>query len=514
MAGLRRTNILYIIIFIILIIFFLPSTSHSLLSTSSFSSLSSTAGRPGTPVDVAAILTSTPSGHAHYAWTEEDATKTDLGEGGLPFVTLNGGKPHFLRFDDKTIIDVITGKELQGANEGTTFNLAVLKLPRGSKWGFVGVARGPTRRREFMAVKGNPSREQVLVAFGLNITSEGHLFAVTPGQTLDIPMAPKEGCISAGVWVATYGAEDPRLFWTDAGTPALTIARYSDDITTCRSVGFVADLRDLYAPLDEALNPGDGVREYDSRRISGAGNNLELYKRDNQGPVEKNWVGFYPGAVPDGHSLYPHVQYAFVPSLALVPNTITPRRIIYDPIVLPTSLDTSNCIGDAHSAWEAKRIHQASPLYRLTLCNRGKGCEAGTENTVLFGLAHTKRGPSHYGKFIATFNVTYPHNVISVGPRFMMNDLNDDQINYVLTMAPIVPSDLDPSIPPPSYKGGQQYLPNHFFLDDRILFTLGHEDIKMVSVLADLKEVLGRQRICTVAGSGKSLFDHTHQHHH
>lgn len=49
---------------------------------------------------------------------------------------------------------------------------------------------------------------------GLNMTSYGELVTVTPGQTLDLPMAPKEGCLWTGQWVATYGAEDPRLFWT------------------------------------------------------------------------------------------------------------------------------------------------------------------------------------------------------------------------------------------------------------------------------------------------------------
>jgi hypothetical protein len=46
------------------------------------------------------------------------------------------------------------------------------------------------------------------------MTSYGELVTVTPAQTLDLPMAPKEGCLWTGEWVATYGAEDPRLFWT------------------------------------------------------------------------------------------------------------------------------------------------------------------------------------------------------------------------------------------------------------------------------------------------------------
>lgn len=50
--------------------------------------------------------------------------------------------------------------------------------------------------------------------FGMNMSSDGSLHPVTVAQTLDLPMTPKKGCERFGHWVATYGAEDPRLFWT------------------------------------------------------------------------------------------------------------------------------------------------------------------------------------------------------------------------------------------------------------------------------------------------------------
>jgi hypothetical protein len=51
----------------------------------------------------------------------------------------------------------------------------------------------------------------------MNMSSDGSLHPVTVAQTLDLPMTPKKGCERFGVWVATYGAEDPRLFWTVSG---------------------------------------------------------------------------------------------------------------------------------------------------------------------------------------------------------------------------------------------------------------------------------------------------------
>ncbi|WWD20517.1 hypothetical protein CI109_104993 [Kwoniella shandongensis] len=440
-----------------------------------------------TPVDILSTLSITPPGHQQYAWTEGDGSTSE-------FLTL-GTPAHFIPFDDNQIIDVVTGQKLQGPTDGSTFNLGVLKLPRGSKWGFVGVARGPGRKRDLVMVNGYPSKEQVLIAFGLNITSEGKLHIVTPAQTIDIPMGPKQGCVPTKQFVGTYGAEDPRLFWTDAGTPGLVMARYTDALDTCRSLGFIPDLRDKFAPLADALAVGEGVVDYNAiPKVPGASNNLELIRLQGQANVEKNWVGFYPGAFADGVSLHPHVQYSFAPSLTLAPVDINARRILYNDIVPSPDLDTSECVSNAHFSWEKRKIHQASPLYRLTLCDRGPNCIAGVENTVLFGMAHTQKAPRHYGKFIATFNVSAPHNVISVGPRFQMTGLNDDQVNYVLTMAPIQESDLDPMVEPKQLL--QPHLPSHFFLDDKMLITLGHEDKKMVNVMTTVREALGRQKIC------------------
>ncbi|OCF44576.1 hypothetical protein I317_01649 [Kwoniella heveanensis CBS 569] len=470
----------------LLTIFVLSSILIFTQTRNSYSSSFALYGNGEHIVDVRAILTAVPEDQENVAWNDDSASTQGLYTVGSPATSIE--------LDDTGIIDMRTGEPIQDVNEGSTFNLAVLKLPHGSKWAFVGVARGPTRQRDFMSLKGHPSREQVLIAFGLNITTEGKLFAVTPGQTLDFPMIPTQGCLGAGPWVATYGAEDPRLFWTDAGTPALTFARSADAIDLCRSVGLVTDLRELFPDLAEALRTGvEGVKAYDGYKEPGEGTNREMVRKEDQGVIEKNWMPFYPQAVPDSTSLFPHIHYHLLPDIVLEPVEVKPRQVIYSQV--PSDSDLSSCIAKHYPKYATNhKIHQASPLYRLTLCNRG--CLATDQNTVNIALSHTQTPTRRYGRFIAATNVTYPFEPISVGPQFLLNGCDDsNDINYALTLAPLQASDLDPfdhrPIPTP-----QDVLPNHFFLDDMMLITLGHNDKRMISVLTTVKEVLGRQKMC------------------
>ncbi|WWC73890.1 uncharacterized protein I206_107862 [Kwoniella pini CBS 10737] len=436
----------------------------------------------GELVDLKVILTNIPINQEGLAWTEGDE------KGKFQII---GESVSQIQFDDRNIIDIRTGKPLENANEGSTFNLAILKLPNGSKWNFLGVARGPTRMREFMRVNGWPSREQVLVAMGLNMTSKGNLVAVTQGQTLDFPMIPRKGCEAAGAWIATYGAEDPRLFWTDAGTPGLTYGSAALDNDRCRSVGFVHDMRSIFPELNNALRTGvEGVRPYNGHRDPGEGNDKELIRLEKQGTVEKNWMPFYPGALPDGESLVPHIHYMVKSALSLEPIKTTPSRVIYKDVDLSNS-NSKSCIGNAHS--KSFKIHQATPLYRLTLCERG--CIVTKQNTINIALSHTQSPSRQYGRFLATFNVSYPFNPISVGPRFHLNGCDDENdINYALTLAPIQQSDLGSTVKPT--KTPQIVQPDHFFLDDHMLITMGHNDNEMTTVLATVEEILGRQHMC------------------
>ncbi|WWC92605.1 uncharacterized protein L201_007564 [Kwoniella dendrophila CBS 6074] len=435
---------------------------------------------------------------------EEGIQNSDDDEIEVDNFRIIGQRVSQIKLDDSKIIDYQTGSIIQGVNEGSSFNSAVLKLPKGSKWGFLGVARGPTRQRDFMKVNGHSSREQVLIAMGLNITSQGHLFPVTQGQTLDFQMIPREGCAISHSWIATYGAEDPRLFWTDAGTPALTYARAALDKDKCRSIGFVEDLRSIFPDLHDALKTGvEGVVPYDGYKRPGQGVDLELYWAKNQGAIEKNWMPFYPGSLPDGKTIIPNIHYKVKSAVSLEPIGETYNRAIYQQLELDTTLksNTKQCIGNKHL--NSFKIHQATPLYRLTLCSRsdfyeGNGkCLITNENTINIALSHTQSLTRQYGRFISTFNITYPFNPISVGPRFKLNGCDENHINYALSLVPVSKSDLNPNEESSRAKKAKQIVqPDHFFLDDNVLITMGQDDIEMTSVLATVRELLGDQEMC------------------
>lgn len=115
-------------------------------------------GSKGTEVDIKSVLTHIPNGHDHVLWSEHEGTEGTIG----PYAVL-GTPASFITLDSSSIIDAKTGLALTDPL-GAPFNLAVLPLPPGSKWDFVGVARGPTRWRSFIHFYGHEAREQVLVA--------------------------------------------------------------------------------------------------------------------------------------------------------------------------------------------------------------------------------------------------------------------------------------------------------------------------------------------------------------
>lgn len=69
-----------------------------------------------------------------------------------------------------------------------------------------------------------------------------------------------------------------------------------------------------------------------------------------------------------------HITYATVPERS---------DLIYD----------RDCVVHHHRDWQASHIHQATPLYRLTLCARG--CLATEQNTVLFAIVHAELRPRY-----------------------------------------------------------------------------------------------------------------------
>jgi hypothetical protein len=57
-----------------------------------------------------------------------------------------------------------------------------------------------------------------------------------------------------------FGAEDPRLYWTDEGRPAMSLSMNAWDTGEggrCRSVGWVDDLRDVWEELRDAMSGVD-----------------------------------------------------------------------------------------------------------------------------------------------------------------------------------------------------------------------------------------------------------------
>lgn len=55
---------------------------------------------------------------------------------------------------------------------------------------------------------------QAAHSFSLNVRLDGSLVAATKAHAMDYQLVAREGCEITGHWVATYGVEDARIFWT------------------------------------------------------------------------------------------------------------------------------------------------------------------------------------------------------------------------------------------------------------------------------------------------------------
>lgn len=58
---------------------------------------------------------------------------------------------------------------------------------------------------------------------------------------------------------------------------------------------------------------------------------------------------------------------------------------------LVSNTQAKNCVSDIVDM-EYVKFHHATPLLRVTLCNRGE-CVPNAHNTVLFGMIHMKFEP-------------------------------------------------------------------------------------------------------------------------
>ena len=92
--------------------------------------------------------------------------------------------------------------------------------------------------------------------------------------------------------------------------------------------------------------------------------------------------------------LEPYISYKLAPTSLLQPTSSDRWQITYSEI--EDTFGTQDCIARLHSDVSSGSIHQATPLYRLTLCDRG--CEATEHNTVYIALAQVKKDWWHYEK--------------------------------------------------------------------------------------------------------------------
>lgn len=173
----------------------------------------------------------------------------------------------------------------------------------------------------------------------------------------------------------------------------MTFGRQADSPKTCRVVGFVQDLRAIYAPLADAILPGGTVKPYAATVVPGQSESFETQRLDHVKIQEKNWAPFYPGALPDGHSIMPHFGYNIAPLEILRPARHDLRKIYYEPI----ETDFARCAMEMHSGYPGFALHQATPWYRLTLGERNKILPT-SGNTVLFAIVHAKLGSFRYVK--------------------------------------------------------------------------------------------------------------------
>lgn len=104
------------------------------------------------------LQSETANGTTKLKWTDHD------GIDDAPFEQAGIFPGHNLSFDNDDIVDARTQRPTNYRQDGHPFNLAVLRLPRGSKWQFVGVSRGPTVYHQAVWVSGQMSREQTLIA--------------------------------------------------------------------------------------------------------------------------------------------------------------------------------------------------------------------------------------------------------------------------------------------------------------------------------------------------------------
>lgn len=153
----------------------------------------------------------------------------------------------------------------------------------------------------------------------------------------------------------------------------------------------------------------------------------EIGKASKKEEYEKNWAPFFSGSkpverpnrwLPSLSSLWrndlanvkwPYFASQVVPrSILEVDTGLDTRERSADSYVLSREIDlsirtngskasaSSNCLLQSlPQHWVPHRLHQATPFYRVTMCNRHT-CVPSRHNTVLLGILHYKKAAKEY----------------------------------------------------------------------------------------------------------------------
>ncbi|EJT99487.1 hypothetical protein DACRYDRAFT_101189, partial [Dacryopinax primogenitus] len=136
--------------------------------------------------------------------------------------------------------------------QGQVTQPAVLRLPQGLEWEFAVIAQGRERKRgDMQLIGGKVPIEQVLIAFGANLTHSRSLARVSATSVLSLPGAPSPQCKGGSAHM--FGPSDPQVFWSDSGLPQLVYLGMSAAEGRCRAPLLVRDLRDVWAELGRVM---------------------------------------------------------------------------------------------------------------------------------------------------------------------------------------------------------------------------------------------------------------------
>ncbi|KZO90833.1 hypothetical protein CALVIDRAFT_568711 [Calocera viscosa TUFC12733] len=377
----------------------------------------------------------------------------------------------------------------RGDGTEKSFNPALLKLPSGLEWDFALVARGTSRRHpEMEKMNRKLPIEQGLIAFGANMSSSYRLHQVSPAFYLPLPSKPTTNCKGSS---HVFGAEDPRIWWSDANVPMLSYTQIATDPSLCRAIAWIPDLRAVWPKLDRVLKRSLLVPpQLPTSNKDGA---VQLAKV-NAHSIEKNWMSFYPGALPDPTQA-PAFHYQLDPQMALQQAADQPfdgERLRFEPMWNEPPEQSDVCTKYHQFPWRA--AHQSFPLQRLTLCPRGT-CIPDETNTVFLSMGQRqtfrKKGKAtQYGRFVMTWNVTSPFEFVSMHPEFHFAGTDDEGIVYAISSVflPTTTTESDPHQPPLNL--------GHGFIDDNAMIGLGIADRYMSTIVIPVGDLLSGGKLC------------------